>query len=98
MVYLAIKECGYEAIMINCNPETVSTDFDMADKLYFEPVYWEHIWEIIEHEKPEGVIVQLGGQTALKISKKLMKKESKLLVLLLIIWISPKTEVDFRFA
>ena len=61
---LAIKECGYEAIMVNCNPETVSTDFDMADKLYFEPVYWEHIWEIIEHEKPDGVIVQLGGQTA----------------------------------
>jgi carbamoyl-phosphate synthase large subunit len=56
---LAIKECGYEAIMVNCNPETVSTDFDMADKLYFEPVYWEHLWEIIEHEKPEGVIVQL---------------------------------------
>jgi len=59
---LAIKECGYESIMINCNPETVSTDFDMADKLYFEPVYWEHIWEIIEHEKPDGVIVQLGGK------------------------------------
>jgi carbamoyl-phosphate synthase large subunit len=71
---LAIKECGYEAIMINCNPETVSTDFDMADKLYFEPVSWEHIYEIIEHEKPAGVIVQLGGQTALKISKKLHEK------------------------
>jgi carbamoyl-phosphate synthase large subunit len=68
---LAIKELGYEAIMINCNPETVSTDFDIADKLYFEPVYWEHIWEIIEHEKPEGVIVQLGGQTALKLAKRL---------------------------
>lgn len=68
---IAIKECGYEAIMINCNPETVSTDFDIADKLYFEPVYWEHIWEIIEHEKPEGVIVQLGGQTALKLAKRL---------------------------
>ncbi len=66
---LAIKEAGYEAIMINCNPETVSTDFDIADKLYFEPVYWEHIREIIEHEKPEGVIVQLGGQTALKLAK-----------------------------
>jgi len=75
---LAIKECGYEAIMINCNPETVSTDFDMADKLYFEPVYWEHVWEIIEHEKPEGVIVQLGGQTALKISKKLFEKGIKI--------------------
>jgi len=71
---LAIKECGYEAIMVNCNPETVSTDFDMADKLYFEPVYWEHLWEIIEHEKPEGVIVQLGGQTALKLAEKLHKK------------------------
>jgi carbamoyl-phosphate synthase large subunit len=58
---LAIKECGYEAIMVNCNPETVSTDFDVADKLYFEPVYWEHLWEIVEHEKPEGVIVQLAA-------------------------------------
>jgi carbamoyl-phosphate synthase large subunit len=66
---LAIKECGYEAIMVNCNPETVSTDFDIADKLYFEPVYWEHLLEIIEHEKPDGVIVQLGGQTALKLAK-----------------------------
>ncbi|MFM2387195.1 MAG: carbamoyl-phosphate synthase large subunit [Bacteroidota bacterium] len=71
---LAIKEAGYEAIMINCNPETVSTDFDMADKLYFEPVYWENLWEIIEHEKPEGVIVQLGGQTALKLSKNLHER------------------------
>jgi carbamoyl-phosphate synthase large subunit len=71
---LAIKECGYESIMVNCNPETVSTDFDMADKLYFEPVYWEHLWEIIEHEKPEGVIVQLGGQTALKLAEKLHEK------------------------
>src|SRR6201989_3382821 len=71
---LAIKECGYEAIMVNCNPETVSTDFDIADKLYFEPVYWEHLWEIIEHEKPEGVIVQLGGQTALKLAEKLTAK------------------------
>ncbi|MDF2383684.1 carbamoyl-phosphate synthase large subunit [Nostoc ellipsosporum NOK] len=71
---LAIKESGYEAIMVNCNPETVSTDFDMADKLYFEPVYWEHLWEIIEHEKPEGVIVQLGGQTALKLAEKLHQK------------------------
>jgi len=75
---LAIKECGYESIMINCNPETVSTDFDMADKLYFEPVYWEHIWEIIEHEKPDGVIVQLGGQTALKLAEKLHKKGIKI--------------------
>src|SRR6476659_2520678 len=71
---LAIKECGYESIMVNCNPETVSTDFDMADKLYFEPVYWEHLWEIIELEKPDGVIVQLGGQTALKLARRLHEK------------------------
>ena len=70
---LAAKECGYETIMINCNPETVSTDFDTADKLYFEPVFWEHIYDIIAHEKPEGVIVQLGGQTALKLAEKLDK-------------------------
>ncbi len=76
---LAIKECGYEAIMINCNPETVSTDFDIADKLYFEPVFWEHIWEIIEHEKPLGVIVQLGGQTALKLAKRLHEKGIKII-------------------
>jgi carbamoyl-phosphate synthase large subunit len=68
---LAAKECGYETIMINCNPETVSTDFDTADKLYFEPVFWEHIYEIILHENPVGVIVQLGGQTALKLAEKL---------------------------
>lgn len=68
---LAAKECGYETIMINCNPETVSTDFDTADKLYFEPVFWEHIYDIIRHEKPDGVIVQLGGQTALKLAEKL---------------------------
>ncbi len=68
---LAAKEAGYETIMINCNPETVSTDFDTADKLYFEPVFWEHIYDIIRHEKPEGVIVQLGGQTALKLAEKL---------------------------
>jgi carbamoyl-phosphate synthase large subunit len=68
---LAAKECGYETIMINCNPETVSTDFDTADKLYFEPVFWEHIYDIIKHEKPVGVIVQLGGQTALKLAEKL---------------------------
>jgi len=76
---LAIKESGYEAIMVNCNPETVSTDFDIADKLYFEPVYWEHLWEIIEHEKPEGVIVQLGGQTALKLAERLHKKGIKII-------------------
>ena len=71
---MAIQECGYEAIMINCNPETVSTDFDMADKLYFEPVFWEHLREIIDLEQPEGVIVQLGGQTALKLAKNLHEK------------------------
>ena len=76
---LAIKECGFESIMVNCNPETVSTDFDMADKLYFEPVYWEHLWEIIEHEKPDGVIVQLGGQTALKLAEKLHQKGIKII-------------------
>jgi carbamoyl-phosphate synthase large subunit len=76
---LAIKECGYESIMVNCNPETVSTDFDMADKLYFEPVYWEHLWEIIELEKPEGVIVQLGGQTALKLAKRLHENGIKII-------------------
>ena len=76
---LAIKEAGYEAIMINCNPETVSTDFDIADKLYFEPVYWEHIEEIIELEKPEGIIVQLGGQTALKLAQKFHGKGIKII-------------------
>jgi carbamoyl-phosphate synthase large subunit len=72
---LAAREAGFETIMINCNPETVSTDFDISDKLYFEPVFWEHIYEIIEHEKPIGVIVQLGGQTALKLAEKLHKYE-----------------------
>jgi carbamoyl-phosphate synthase large subunit len=76
---LAAKECGYEAIMINCNPETVSTDFDIADKLYFEPVFWEHIYDIILHENPEGVIVQLGGQTALKLAEKLTQYGVKII-------------------
>jgi carbamoyl-phosphate synthase large subunit len=76
---LAASECGYETIMINCNPETVSTDFDIADKLYFEPVFWEHIYDIIRHEKPEGVIVQLGGQTALKLAEKLDRYGIKIL-------------------
>jgi carbamoyl-phosphate synthase large subunit len=76
---LAAKECGFEAIMINCNPETVSTDFNIADKLYFEPVFWEHVREIIEHEKPEGVIVQLGGQTALKMAEKLHERGIKII-------------------
>lgn len=76
---LAAKEAGYETIMINSNPETVSTDFDIADKLYFEPVFWEHVYEIIQHEKPEGVIVQLGGQTALKLAEKLSKYGIKII-------------------
>jgi carbamoyl-phosphate synthase large subunit len=76
---LAAKEAGYETIMINCNPETVSTDFDTADKLYFEPVFWEHIYDIIQHEKPEGVIVQLGGQTALKLAEKLTRYGIKIM-------------------
>ena len=76
---LASKECGFETIMINCNPETVSTDFDTADKLYFEPVFWEHIYDIIQYEKPEGVIVQLGGQTALKLAEKLERYGIKIM-------------------
>ena len=76
---LATKDAGFEAIMVNCNPETVSTDFDIADKLYFEPVYWEHLWEIVEHEQPDGVIVQLGGQTALKLSRRLHEKGIKII-------------------
>ena len=76
---LALREMGYEAIMVNCNPETVSTDFDIADKLYFEPIYWEHIQEIIEHEKPEGIIVQLGGQTALKLAEKFQAEGIKII-------------------
>ncbi len=76
---LAAKECGYETIMINCNPETVSTDPDISDKLYFEPVFWEHIYDIILHEKPVGVIVQLGGQTALKLAEKLERYGIKII-------------------
>ena len=76
---LAAKECGYETIMINCNPETVSTDPVVADKLYFEPVFWEHIYEIILQENPVGVIVQLGGQTALKLAEKLSKYGIKII-------------------
>jgi carbamoyl-phosphate synthase large subunit len=76
---LAARECGFETIMVNCNPETVSTDFDISDKLYFEPVFWEHLYDIIQHEKPEGVIVQLGGQTALKIAEKLNKYGIKII-------------------
>ncbi|MCK6618047.1 MAG: carbamoyl-phosphate synthase large subunit [Cyclobacteriaceae bacterium] len=76
---LAARECGFETIMVNCNPETVSTDFDISDKLYFEPVFWEHLYDIIQHENPEGVIVQLGGQTALKIAEKLNKYGIKII-------------------
>ncbi len=76
---MAAKECGYETIMINCNPETVSTDFSTADKLYFEPVFWEHIYDIILHEQPEGVIVQLGGQTALKLAEKMERYGIKII-------------------
>ena len=69
---LAAKEMGYETILINCNPETVSTDFDIADTLYFEPVFWERVKAVIDHEKPAGVMVQMGGQTALKLAKRLL--------------------------
>ena len=70
---LAAKEMGYEAILVNCNPETVSTDFDVADKLYFEPVFWERVRDVIELEQPAGVMVQLGGQTALKLARNLLE-------------------------
>ena len=66
-----LKELGYKTIMINCNPETVSTDFDIADRLYFEPLTFEDVMNIIELEKPIGVLVQFGGQTPLNIAKKL---------------------------
>lgn len=93
---MAIKEEGMEAIMVNCNPETVSTDFDIADKLYFEPIYWEHIEEILDHEKPEGVIVQLGGQTALKLAEKYTIKAYQSLELLIQAWMSRKIVEDFQ--
>lgn len=67
----ALQEAGYETIMVNSNPETVSTDYDTADRLYFEPLTFEDVMNIVEHEKPVGVIVQLGGQTPLKLAKKL---------------------------
>ena len=66
---LALREDGFETIMVNCNPETVSTDYDTSDRLYFEPLTFEDVMEIIEKEKPEGVIVQYGGQTPLKLSR-----------------------------
>jgi len=74
----AAQDMGYEAIMVNCNPETVSTDFDIADKLYFEPVFWERVLDIYEHEQPEGVILQVGGQTALKLGKRFVEADIKI--------------------
>lgn len=75
----ALKEEGYEVIMVNCNPETVSTDFDISDKLYFEPLTFEDVMNIIEKEKPEGVIVQFGGQTPLNLAIPLEKQGVKIL-------------------
>ena len=68
---LALREDGYETIMVNCNPETVSTDYDTSDRLYFEPLTLEDVLEIVDREKPEGVIVQFGGQTPLKLARDL---------------------------
>lgn len=68
---LALREDGYETIMVNCNPETVSTDYDTSDRLYFEPVTLEDVLEIVRIEKPKGVIVQYGGQTPLKLARAL---------------------------
>jgi len=76
---ISLKEEGYETIMINCNPETVSTDYDVADKLYFEPLTLEDVLNVVEHEKPEGVIVQFGGQTPLKLAIPLEKAGVKIL-------------------
>ena len=67
----SLKDAGYETIMVNCNPETVSTDYDTSDRLYFEPLTFENVMEIIEVEKPIGVIVQFGGQTPLNLALKL---------------------------
>jgi len=75
----ALQEEGYEAIMINCNPETVSTDYDIADKLYFEPIVYEHVIEIIRREKPAGVLLQFGGQTPLKLALDLEREGVKIL-------------------
>src|SRR3712207_5788962 len=68
---MALRERGFETIMINSNPETVSTDYDISDKLYFEPLTLEDVLEIVRREEPEGVIVQLGGQTPLKLTRPL---------------------------
>ncbi len=71
---LSLRDCGYETIMINCNPETVSTDYDISDRLYFEPITMEDVLEVIRTENPWGVIVQYGGQTPLKIAKELAQE------------------------
>jgi carbamoyl-phosphate synthase large subunit len=76
---LALKEMGFETIMVNCNPETVSTDYDISDRLYFEPLTFEDVIEIVEKEKPEGVIVQFGGQTPLKLAVPLFNAGVKIL-------------------
>ena len=76
---MALKEMGFEAIMVNCNPETVSTDYDISDRLYFEPLTFEDVFEIVEKEKPEGVIVQFGGQTPLKLAVPLFNAGVKIL-------------------
>ncbi len=68
---LALREAGFETIMVNCNPETVSTDYDTSDRLYFEPLTFEDVMEVVELERPEGIIVQFGGQTPLKLARKL---------------------------
>ncbi len=75
----ALRELGYETIMVNCNPETVSTDFDTSDRLYFEPLTFEDVMEIVEVEKPMGIIVQLGGQTPLKLSVPLSRAGVRIL-------------------
>ncbi len=75
----ALREEGYETIMVNCNPETVSTDYDTSDKLYFEPLTFEDVMRIVEHEKPDGVIVQFGGQTPLKLAVPLGREGVKIL-------------------
>jgi carbamoyl-phosphate synthase large subunit len=76
---LAIKECGYEAIMVNCNPRPSPPISILPTSSISSPSYWEHLWEIIEHEQPEGVIVQLGGQTALKLAERLHEKGIKII-------------------
>ncbi|MGC8791293.1 MAG: ATP-grasp domain-containing protein, partial [Desulfurella sp.] len=76
---ITLKEEGYESIMINCNPETVSTDYDISDKLYFEPLTFEDVMNVIENENPEGVILQFGGQTPLKLASELQKNNVKIL-------------------